>query len=124
MHRTAYEMRISDCSSDVCSSDRRGMQDELAKYSRPENAGRSLILPRNMKYQSVGLSNEDVQWLAAQQFGVAEVARIYRVPPILIQELTHATFTNTIELGAQFVRFSLARWISMWEQEIGRQLLG
>src|SRR3546814_10100859 len=45
----------------------RGMQDELAKYSRPENAGRSLILPRNMKYQSVGLSNEDVQWLAAQQ---------------------------------------------------------
>src|SRR3546814_14952539 len=77
-----------------------------------------------MKYQSVGLSNEDVQWLAAQQFGVAEVARIYRVPPILIQALTHATFTNTIELGAQFVRFSLARWISMWAQEIGRQLLG
>src|SRR3546814_5043022 len=103
-------MRISDWSSDVCSSD-----------LRPENAGRSLILPRNMKYQSVGLSNEDVQWLAAQQFGVAEVARIYRVPPILIQELTHATFTNTIELGAQLVRFSLARWISMWEQEkIGR----
>src|SRR3546814_14435574 len=124
-------MRISDWSSDVCSSDLtlrkhgagvfgrgarpaaiitnegqrdlnteqlRGMQDELAKYSRPENAGRSLILPRNMKYQSVGLSNEDVQWLAAQPFGVAEVARIYRVPPILIQELTHATFTNTIEL--------------------------
>src|SRR3546814_18136961 len=82
------------------------MQDELAKYSRPENAGRSLILPRNMKYQSVGLSNEDVQWLAAQQFGVAEVARIYRVPPILIQELTHATFTNTIELGAQIGRAS------------------
>src|SRR3546814_12218240 len=106
MHRTAYEMRISDCSSDVCSSDRRGMQDELAKYSRPENAGRSLILPRNMTYQSVGLSNEDVQWLAAQQFGVAEVARIYRVPPILIQELTHATFTNTIELGPQFVSLS------------------
>src|SRR3546814_4298562 len=72
----------------------RGMQDELAKYSRPENAGRSLILPRNMKYQSVGLSNEDVQWLAAQQFGVAEVARIYRVPPIMIQELTHATFRS------------------------------
>src|SRR3546814_13113103 len=46
------------------------------------------------------------------------------MPPILIKDLTHATFTNTIELGAQFVRFSLARWISMWEQEIGRQLLG
>lgn len=109
---------------DLTTEQLRGMQDELAKYSQPENAGRSLILPRHMKYQSVGLSNEDVQWLAAQQFGVAEVARIYRVPPILIQELTHATFTNTIELGAQFVRFSLARWISMWEQEIGRQLLG
>src|SRR3546814_9044164 len=50
----------------------RGMQDELAKYSRQENAGRSLILPRNLKYQSVGLSTEDGQWLSAQQFSVAE----------------------------------------------------
>src|SRR3546814_12066817 len=37
---------------DLNTAQLRGMQDELAKYSRPENAGRSLILPRNMKDRS------------------------------------------------------------------------
>jgi HK97 family phage portal protein len=44
--------------------------------------------------------------------------------PVMIQDLTHATFSNITELGLQFVRFSLQRWLSMWEWGISRSLLG
>src|SRR5690606_31675563 len=36
----------------------------------------------------------------------------------------HGSYQNTAELGSQFVRYSLQRWIAMWEAEIARQLLG
>lgn len=109
---------------DLTTGEIRDLQARLEQYARPENAGRTLILPRAFKYSTVGLSNEDAQWVTAQQFGVAEVARIFRVPPVLIQDLSHATFTNVVELGSQFVRFSLQRWLSLWESEISRSLLG
>lgn len=87
-------------------------------------AGKFLTLPHGMTFKGASLNMEDLQWIEAQQFNVAEVCRIFRVPPILVQELTHATFTNVQELGLQFVRYSLQRWITMWEQGINRALLG
>lgn len=75
-------------------------------------------------YKPLSPNMEDLQWIAAQKMAVEDVARIFRVPPTLIQDLSHGTYTNVIELGSQFVRYSLARWIAMWESEIQRQLLG
>ena len=77
-----------------------------------------------MKYQTVGLSDEDAEWLTAMQFGVAEVCRIFRVPPVLVQDLTHATYSNVERLGDYFVAFALQRWLTLWEEGISRSLLG
>lgn len=88
------------------------------------NHGKTPVLEWGLKYHSLSMSLSDAQWLAAQKFSVEDVARIFRVPPTLIQDLSHGTYTNVIELGSQFVRYSLARWIAMWEAEISRQLLG
>src|SRR3546814_11352948 len=41
--KTAYEVRISDCSSDVCSSDLRPCTSPCATQDRPACAGRSLL---------------------------------------------------------------------------------
>lgn len=109
---------------DLSTEQLEAMHGRLESYASPANAGKTLILPRNMKYQTVGLSNEDAEWLQAMGFSVTEICRIFRVPPILVQDLTHATFTNVIELGQQFVRFSLQRWLTVWEEGISRSLLG
>lgn len=100
------------------------LQSRLTQYANPANAGKTLVMPRGLKYQTVGLSNEDAEWLNAMQFGVTEVCRLFRVPPILVQELAHATYSNVTELGLQFVRFSLQRWLTLWEESISRSLLG
>ncbi len=42
----------------------------------------------------------------------------------IVQDLSHGTYTNVLELGSQFVRYSLQRWLSSWEADISRQLLG
>lgn len=101
------------------------MRTALEQYASPANAGKTLVMGvRGMKYQSVGLSNEDAEWLAAMNFSVTEVCRIYRVPPILVQTLEQASYNNVTSLGDQFVKFSLTRWINLWESAISQQLLG
>jgi HK97 family phage portal protein len=94
------------------------------QYAGTSNAGRTAVLESGLEFKPLSMSLEDAQWIAASKFGVEEIARIFRVPPPLIQDLTHGTYTNVIELGAQFVRYSLARWIAMWESEVSRSLLG
>ena len=94
------------------------------KYSGLNSSGKTFIAPHGIKYRELSMTLADAEWIASMNFSVGEVCRIFRVPPVLVQELSHATFTNVIELGSQFVRFSLQRWMSMWESEISRSLLG
>lgn len=109
---------------DLTTEELNAMRDRLDQYATPANAGKTLILPRSLKYQTVGLSNEDAEWLQAMNFSVTEICRLFRVPPILVQTLEQASYNNVTELGLQFVRFSLQRWISLWEDCIALQLLG
>lgn len=88
------------------------------------NTGRMMMLFDGIKFKPLSMNLEDAQWIAAQQFGVEEVCRIFRVPPTMVGDLRHGNYSNTVELGSQFVRYSLQRWLSQWEAEISRSLLG
>ncbi|WP_298575582.1 phage portal protein [uncultured Luteimonas sp.] len=89
-----------------------------------QNTGSVPMLLWGLDFKSVSPNLEDLQFIAGQKFSVEQVCRIFRVPPTLVQDLSHGTYTNVIELGSQFVRYSLQRWLSMWEAEVSRQLLG
>ena len=96
----------------------------IRKYEGTMNAGRPLILGSRFKWKPLSMNLEDAQYIAANQFNVEEICRIFRVPPTIVSDLRHGNYSNTAELGSQFVRYSLARWIAMWEAEISRSLLG
>lgn len=113
-------------------ADRSFSEEQMAKISDSwnqrisgsGNAGKTPLLLWGIDYKPLSPNLQDLQWIAAQKMTVEDVARIFRVPPTLIQDLSHGTYTNVIELGSQFVRYSLARWIALWEAEVSRQLLG
>lgn len=95
-----------------------------ARHQGSGKAGSVAVLSANAKFQPLSMSMADAEWIASQQFSVVEIARIFRVPPTLLQDLSHASYSNTAELGQQFVRYSMQRWLTLWESEISRQLLG
>jgi HK97 family phage portal protein len=66
---------------------------------------------------------EDAEWIAARKFSVEEVARLFRVPPTIIGDLTHGNFSNSVEMTRMFVTLTLRRHLLMWEQSIAKQLL-
>lgn len=45
--------------------------------------------------------------LASRRFAVEEIARVYGVPPPLVGDLSHGTFTNSREAARWFGQFTL-----------------
>lgn len=93
------------------------------QYGGAANAGRVPVLEAGTEFRPMSMSLEDAEWIAARQFSVQEVARVYKVPPVLIGDLTHANFSNSVEMNRWFVTHTLQRHMSAWEGAISRQLL-
>ena len=94
-----------------------------SQYSGAANAGRTPVLEEGVTFNPVSMSLEDAEWIAARQFSVQEVARIFKIPPVLIGDLTHANFSNSVEMNRWFITHTLGRHMAAIEGAIARQLL-
>ena len=94
-----------------------------ALHNGPDNSGKVAILWGGMKYNAIGMSAEDMQFIESRKFQVTEIARIYGVPPHLLGDLERATFANIEQQSIEFVAYSLAPHCVKWEQRINQSLL-
>lgn len=94
-----------------------------AAHGGGENSGRTLILEDGMDFMPVSFSSVDLQFLELRRHQVAEIARVFRIPLHLLQELERATHNNAEAMGQQFLALTLLPWLKIWEGAIRRALL-
>lgn len=94
------------------------------QFSGQANTGKTAILENGLAYKQMSMTLEDAEWIAAMQFSVEQVCRIFRVPPTMVGDLRHGNYSNTSELARHFVVHTLRRHLIMWEQGITRALMG
>jgi HK97 family phage portal protein len=73
------------------------------QHSGPENSSRTIILPDGFQFRPLTLSSVDAQLLELLQFAVVEIARVFRVPPVLLMDYGRATWSNSEDMGRQFL---------------------
>ena len=93
------------------------------QYAGMGNAGRVPVLEGGTEFKPMSMTLEDAEWIAARQFSVEEVARLFRVPPTVVGDLRHGNYSNSVEMARQFVTLTLRRHLLMWEQSISHKLL-
>jgi len=94
-----------------------------AAYQGSANANRVAVLEEGMKYQPIGISPEQAQFLETRKFQINEIARIFRVPPHMVGDLEKSSFSNIEQQSLEFVKYTLDPWVIRWEQSIVRSLL-
>jgi HK97 family phage portal protein len=94
-----------------------------ARHQGLDNAHRVAILEAGLKWAAVGLSAEDAQMLESRKFGRTEICGIFRVPPMMIQDLERATFTNSEQQARVFVDYTLMPYLTRIEARIRLRLL-
>ena len=78
-----------------------------AVYGGANNAHKVAVLEEGMQYKAI----------------VNEICRIFRVPPHMVQDLEHATFSNIEHQSIDFVVHTLTPWLVRFEQAIIKDLL-
>jgi HK97 family phage portal protein len=79
-------------------------------------------LEQGLKFSALSVSPEDAEVLESRRFTVEEMARIFGVPPPVIQDYTHGTFTNTAQAATWFAQLTLTPWVRKIEAEFSRAL--
>lgn len=94
---------------------------DLEKMASQPN--RPMIFELGAKHKNIGLNMIESQAIEFRLAVIAEIGRWFSVSPHLINDLSHATFSNIEHLTLEFVKMTLATWISRWEQEFWRCVL-
>lgn len=107
----------------MTSEQRTNMRHQFSqRHGGAANAGQALILDGGLEWQAAQISPEDAELLETRRFGVEEIARLFQVPPPIIGDYTHNTFTNSETAGRWFATFCLAPWARKIEAEFARSL--
>ncbi len=87
-------------------------------YTGIENANSSGVLSSNAEFKTVTLNAREAQILEARQWSVLEIARILRVPPHKIYDLSRATFANIEQQAIEGVQDGPRVWAERFEEQI------
>jgi HK97 family phage portal protein len=88
-----------------------------------EKSHRMALLEEGMKWQQTSINPQDSQLLETRKFQVAEICRIYRIPPHMVADLEKATFSNIEHQSLEFVVHTLMPWLIRWEMRMTLSLL-
>jgi HK97 family phage portal protein len=81
------------------------------------------LIEDGMTWTSVGVAPEEAQFLETRKFQVAEIARMFGVPPHMLAEMDRATFSNIEQQSLEFAIYSVRPWLIRWEQSIKMVML-
>ena len=92
-------------------------------FGGSRNAGKVAILEEGLHFNPISMSPQDSQLLETRQFQLTEIARIFRIPPHMLGDLSKATFSNIEHESLEFVKYTLTPWICRWESSLTDALL-
>lgn len=89
-----------------------------------DNAHRVKVLEEGMKFIQTTIPPEDAQFLGTREFQIAEIARMYDVPLVMLQSHEKSTSwgSGIEQLMLGFIRQTVLPWVEATEQEYNWKL--
>jgi len=103
---------------------KKAFRDQWKALQGGSKSGSVAVLDQGMKYHELAINNKEAQFLESRAAKVTEVARIFRLPPHKIGDLTRSTNNNIEHQGIEFWTDVMLPWAERWESSIEHQLLG
>lgn len=87
-------------------------------YGGLANVGKTPVFEQGLEWQPLSLSAQELEFIAARQFQVQEIARIFRIPPHMIGELSRSTNNNITSQGQDYVNYTITGYTSRWARKM------
>lgn len=97
--------------------------DTLLK-TRTDDKRNVMPMPGGHRLEPIGFKPQEGQLIEARLMQLREIARIYQLPPVFLQDLQFGTYSNTEQQDLILVKHTLTQWLRAWEQELNAKLFG
>ncbi len=89
------------------------------------NAQGTLWLPEGLKWNQLGMTNQQAQTIEQMNFSVTEITRFFRVPPYMVGVLDEGSvsYASVSQQSLDFIVYTLAPWFQRWSDAVGRDLI-
>jgi HK97 family phage portal protein len=99
----------------------------MERYAGSRNSWLPLLLENGVKAERIGLTAQESQYLEAREFQVSDVARVFRMPEVLLggggKNSKGSTFASAEQFFMSYVKHTLMPWAVRIEQTCNRDLL-
>lgn len=89
------------------------------------NSGKPAIsLPVGHDIKSLAIDPEKLLLVEFQRFIIEEVARIYQLPPVFLQDLSRGTFSNAEQQDLHLAKHIVTQWATQFESQLNLKFFG
>ncbi|MEM9765888.1 MAG: phage portal protein [Pseudomonadota bacterium] len=93
-----------------------------ATHESGDSTGQTAILYDGAEFKPFTFNSTDAQFLENRKFQILEIARAFRVPPTMLFDHDRATWSNTEQMGREFLSYTLEPWLRAVEGALRRAL--
>lgn len=93
------------------------------KHQGSANSNKPLLLEGGLKWNQIGLANNDAQWLESRLFTISDVARMFKISPIFLMDYSNSTYSNFSEASRAFLTQTLRPWLSNIQEGLASRLI-
>ncbi len=100
------------------------LRESFRRLHSGKKAGGVAVLSEGAKFKTISISPEQAQFLATREFQVSDIARIFGVPPHLLQDATGSTSwgSGLAEQSVNYVTHTLRPWVERIEALLTRMV--
>lgn len=104
---------------------KRALADVTAAIDNAKATGKPITpIPGGYELKPVGFDPSKGQMIEARRFQVEEISRTYQLPPVFLQDLSRATFSNAEQQDLHLVKHLIGQWAKALEDELNLKLFG
>lgn len=97
---------------------------DIAKnYAGTANTGKPMLFEDGVQLKELTIKPADAQLIELKRFSIEDVARWYRVPLHLLQDLSRSTNNNIEHQSLEFIMYTMLPWFKRDEAAMRQQLL-
>lgn len=104
---------------------RRALADVQRAIDEARASGKPIVnIPPGYELKPIGIDPDKGQMTDGQRFVVEQIARLFNLPPVFLQDLSRATFTNSEQQDLHLVKHLVGQWAEALEEEMNLKLFG
>lgn len=85
-----------------------------------QNSGKVLVGEQGLKFQPFSMTSQDLEFIGSRQFQLQEIARIFRIPPHMLGELSRSTNNNIAQQAQEYINYTLTGYTNRWRSKMAR----